>query len=29
VQFLFDERRLGETSDRFQMFYLRAGWSLR
>jgi opacity protein-like surface antigen len=29
VQFLFDERKLGQTSDQFQMFYLRAGWSLR
>jgi hypothetical protein len=29
VQFLFDEHQLGETSDQFQMFYLRAGWSLR
>ncbi|MFC1654770.1 hypothetical protein ACFL2F_03095 [Myxococcota bacterium] len=29
VQFLFDDRQLGETSDQFQTFYLRAGWDLR
>ncbi len=29
IQFVFDEDSLGETSDRFQMWYLRLGWAYR
>ncbi|MBN2498468.1 MAG: hypothetical protein JXR96_28010 [Deltaproteobacteria bacterium] len=26
IQFFFDEKALGETSDRFEQFYVRVGW---
>jgi hypothetical protein len=29
LQFVFDERALGETSDRYQSLFLRVGWSHR